>query len=319
MASSNAIGALERAVSNQIATFSQDSQAIHPILPPIKVNAMNMQFPVFSDMTHYNPNGTTGIGGDHVQVLKPSAEYKPAAVFQTYKEIEIPIGTKRELSVLDDPEGKQLVNLIARMVTDSKLVTLEYNMHSAVLGQTYNTNNTFSAGNINIEKSGEEFREAVNNGIGYLKSKLNGLNSGHKIVIAMPESAWYRLTASQKLINYFNGYAEKNANYNLQTISAIFSENAGINVEVKVGGLRYLDAKFATGDSELIWNDNDAFYMFVTTSDMFASRASIKRLEGIERMAMENKGLKTCIDFYTDYGYFIDVPDAFVKIPFTTA
>lgn len=320
MVQAQGIAMLERAVSNKLAVFGQQAQAVSEKLQGIKVTAMNQQFPVFDDMTGYNPNSSSGIGGDNTQVLKPNAEYKPAAIFYTNKVIDIPFGTKRALSALDDPEGKQFINLIAKGIADSKFVTLEYNIHKAITSQVYsNDSNIFSAGNINADSAGSAFREAVNNAISYLKNSLNGMSISRKVIIAIPEKSWYRLTASQRLVNYFNGYAQQNANFNMQTISAIFSENAGINIEVVVGGMRYLDSKFATGTSELIWGDDNAFYIFASTSDMYGDRASIKRLEGIEKLSIYQKGNTTSIDFYTDYGYFVDIDKAFTRVEFTTA
>lgn len=314
------IVALERAVSNELAKYEQGSQAIYDKIEPVKVNAMNPQFPVFKGMIGYNPNGNTGVGGDKSQVLLTNPEFKPAAVFQQEKNFEIPIAAKRAMAAIDDPEGQELVKLITNGVLASKQVTLDFNIHNAVIAQTYtNGTNIFNAGNINADVAGGGFRGAINDAVAYLKSSLNGLNSNMKIIVVIPESAWYKLTASQKLVNYFNGYANTEANFNLNTINAIFSENAGIKVEFHVAGLRFLDSKFAEGKADLIWNDTDKMYAFVTTSSVFADRASIKRLEGVELLKAEQRGFSTHIDFYCEYGYYIDVPEAFAQVKFETA
>ena len=50
-----------------------------------------------------------------------------------------------------------------------------------------------------------------------------------------------------------------------------------------------------------------------------ADRASIKRLEGIEKLNVYMQGNTTLVDFYCDYGYYIDVPEAFAKVTFTVS
>lgn len=314
------IAMLERAVSNRLAVYTQSSQSVAAKLPPIKVTALNQQFPVFEGMLGYQPDSNTGANGDKTQVLLPPAEYRSAAVFYTDKTFDIPIAAKRSMAVLDDPQGAELVNIISQGIADSKLVTLDYNIHKAIAGQKYtNGTNIFTIGNINADTAGGGFRAAINDAIGYLKSVLKGMNANRTLMIVIPEDAWYKLTASQKLVNYLMGYAQPNANFNIQTLNAIFSENAGINVDVSVAGLRFLSSKYASGNAELVWGEELEFYVFVSTNSLFADRASIKRLEGIELLTPYQEGNTTKIDYYTDYGYYIDVDDAFAKITFTVS
>lgn len=314
------IATLERAVSNQMAVYSQSSQSIAMKLPPIKVTALNQQFPVFEGMMGYAPDSNAGIGGDRTQVLLPPSGYKSASVFYTDKKYQITLAAKRSMTVLDDPDGAELVKLVSKGSSDSKLVTMDYNIHNAVKNQSYtNGTNIFTVGNINADTAGGAFRDAINNAIAHIKTALNGLNSDMTIIIAVPEKAWFKLTASQKLVNYLMGYAQPNANFNIQTVNAIFSENAGINVDVSVAGLRFLESKYASGQSELVWGEDLEFYVFASTKSLFSSRASVKRLEGIERLSVEQHGNDTEIFFYCDYGYYIDVPEAFAKVTFTVA
>lgn len=314
------IAQLERAVSNQLAAYSQSSGAIFDKLPPIKVNALNQQFPIFKGMVGYNPNGNQGAGGDRVQTLMDPVEYRPAAVFYTDKTFEIPLSTKRAMSVLDDPEGNELVRLVSQGVSDSKFITMDYNIHNAVKSQKYEAGtNIFTIGNINADTAGGAFRAAINDAISYLKKVLKGMNANRNIIIAIPEEAWNKLTASQKLTNFFNGYAQENAHFNMQTINAIFSQNAGINIDVQVAGLRFLDARYESGDANLVWGEELEFYLFVSTNSLMADRASIKRLEGIEKLNVYMQGNTTNVAFYCDYGYYIDVPEAFAKVTFTVS
>jgi len=318
--SSRDIATLERAVSNKLAAYSQTAQAIFDKLPPIKVNALNMQFPVFEGLLGYSPESNSGIGGDNTQVLLPPSEYLPAAVFYTDKSYTIPLATKRAMSAIDDPEGGEIVKLVTGGVADSKFVTMDYNIHNAIKNQEYTAGtNIFNVGNIHADTAGGAFREAVNNAIKYLKDTLKGMNESRKIIIVIPEAAWYKLTASQKLVNALNGYADKNANFNVQTVNAIFSENGGVAVEVQIAGLRYLPSKYYAGQAELIWGEEMEFYVFASTNSLYADRASIKRLEGIEKLNAYTKGNTTVIDFYCDYGYYIDVKEAFAKVKFTVA
>ncbi len=320
MTTSQAITQLEKAVSNQLAVYSQGSQAIFDKLPAIQVTALNQQFPVFEGMLGYAPDSNEGAGGDRTQVLMPPAEYRPAAIFYTDKTYDIPMSTKRAMTAIDDPEGAELIKLVSQGVANSKFVTMDYNIHNAVAQQNYQAgSNIFTIGNINADTAGGGFREAINNAISYLKGILKGMSADRTIMIVIPETAWYKLTASQKLVNYLNGYAEKNANFNMQTINAIFSENAGIAVDVQVAGLRYLESKYNSGNAELIWGEELELYVFASTKSLYADRASIKRLEGIERLNVYQEGNTTKISFYCDYGYYVDVPEAFAKITFTVA
>lgn len=314
------IATLERAVSNELARYSQDSQAVYSKIFPIKVNSMNPQFPVFEGMQGYNPDGNTGIGGDKTQVLMPPASFRPAAVFQQERQFNIPIAAKRAMAGIDDPEGNELVKIVSQGVLDSKEVTLDYNIHNAVIAQSYtNGTNIFNIGNINADAAGQGLRAGINNAIKYLKDTLNGLSKNKKVIVVIPESAWYKLSASQKLANYLNGYAQASSNVNLTALNSIFTENAGINVEFQVAGLRYLDSKYSKGRAELIWGETDNMYAFVTTDSVYAERASIKRLEGIEMLKADLVGFTTVIDFYCEYGYYIDVPEAFAKLTFSVA
>lgn len=314
------IATLERAVSNELAKYSQDSQGVYSKIFPIKVNSMNPQFPIFEGMQGYNPDGNTGIGGDKVQVLMPPSSFRPAAVFQQERTFNIPIAAKRAMAAIDDPEGNELVKIVTQGVLDSKEVTLDYNIHNAVISQSYtNGANIFACGNINADGAGQSFREGLNNAIKYLKDCLNGLSKSKKVIVVIPENAWYKLCASQKLANYLNGYAQVGSNINVSTLNSIFTENAGINVEFQVAGLRFLDSKFAKGRAELIWGEKLDMYAFVSTDSVYAERASIKRLEGIEMLKADLRGFTTVVDFYCEYGYYIDVPEAFAKITFETA
>ncbi len=308
------IAQLEVAVSSKLSAYSQESQLISKMLPSIRINSTNQRFPIFEGMNAYNPSAN----GSSVEILEPSTEYKDAAIFYTNKKIEIPLATKRSMTAIDDPDGSQLISLIAKAVAESKFVTLEYNIHKAIAAQKYEAGkNIFTAGNINQDNSGLGFREAVNNAISYLKTTLNGMSHSRRIIMAIPEKSWYKLTASQKLSNFFNGYGMANTNFNIQTIESIFTENSGTNVQAAVGGMRFLDSKFASGESELIWNEDLEFYIFTSTDDVFADRASIKKLEGIERLSVVEDGNNTRIDFYTDYGYYIDKAEAFTKVTFS--
>ena len=314
------IASLERAVSNQLATYSQNSQSVAMKLPPIKVTALNQKFPVFEGMMGYAPDSNSGIGGDRTQVLLPPSSYKSAAVFYTDRTYTITLAAKRSMTVLDDPNGAELVKLVANGNADSKLVTMDYNIHNAVKNQTYNNGtNLFNIGNINADTAGGSFRDGINNAISVVKKALNGFNSAKKLMIVIPEKAWFKLTASQKLANNLMGYAQPNTNINMQTISAIFSENAGINVDVSVAGLRFLEAKYSSGQSELIWGEDLELYVFATTDSLLADRASLKRLAGMEALNVSQAGLATTIQFYCDYGYYVDVPEAFAKVKFTVA
>lgn len=314
------IATLERAVTNQLSKYSQNSQAIFDKLPPIPLTSLNLSLPVFEGMQGYAPDSNEGIGGDKSQTLIQPAKYIPAVTFYTDKTYTIPMSTKRAMSVLDDAEGTELVNMIAKGTAESKFITMDYNIHNAIASQKYNSGtNIFNVGNIHAETAGAGFRVAMNNAIDYLHSVLNGFSDSRKIIVAIPQKAWYQLTASQKLTNFFNGYASKDATFNVQTINSIFSENAGIEVDVNVAGLRFLESKYETGKSKLIWGEELEFYVFASTSSLYTDRASIKRIEGIEKLNVEQRGNTTYIDFYCDYGYVIDTEDAFVKVKFSVA
>ena len=121
------------------------------------------------------------------------------------------------------------------------------------------------------------------------------------------------------LANNFNGYSMQNTNFNIQTLEAIFSENASVPVKVTVAGLRDIPIEFFSGDSNLIWSDSLAFYVYVTTSNVLANRASIKLLEGIQLLKVEEQGFSSIVHSYLDYGQFIDLDLAFTKVEFTLA
>ena len=168
MATSNIAG-LERAVSNQVAIFEQESQSVAKDMNKTKVNSLNMKWPVYEGMRGYAQGSNTGGGGAKTQVLGESVKYLPVDVFTNNTTTEVPIEMKRALMVLDDPMGTQLVSLISKNVVDSRLVVMERNIETAVTGRTYSNGvgNLFQIGDINAIDgvAGGAFRKAISDAI----------------------------------------------------------------------------------------------------------------------------------------------------------
>lgn len=320
MATQAEIIQLQRAISNQVAVFGQKSESVYQAIPSIKINSMNPVFPFWNDMTAYHDEGNSGIGGDLTQTLGDGIEYKSGFVYQHLLERTIPIQLKRAASVIEDPKGVILVNHVAKAIADSLFVKQERNFKNAVDGVTFtNGLNVFNAGNIHSDTAAKDFRSSVNLAIYHLESEMQGVSDGRKVMMFMNKKAYATLTGSQKLTNFFNGYAERNSNFNIQTIEAIFSQNAQMEVNLIVAGMRYLPQGFSQGQTAPIWGEDNSIYIFMASNDPFGDRTAIKRLEGISEMRTWEEGLNTKFQAYVDFGYMFDVETAFARVDFVTA
>lgn len=311
---------LQRAITNNVATFGQEANSVFQKIPPIKINSLNPVFPLFNDMTAYQESGNMGISGDSTQTLGEGIEYKPGVVHQTAFEKTIPFALKRALSVIDDPKGSILVNHISKGIAESMFVRQERNFKNAIDRVSFvNGENIFNAGIIHTDTAAKDFRSAINDAIYYLKTQMQGLPSNRKIMMFMNDRAWATLTGSQKLVNFFNGYAEKNSNFNLQTINSIFSENSQTALELTVADMRYVPEGYQQAQSMPIWGEENSIYIFVASTDVVGDRTAVKRLEGISEIRTWEEGLKTKFECYIDFGYMLDVETAFAKVDFATA
>lgn len=311
---------LQRAITNQVTVFGQKSESVYQAISPIKINSMNPVFPFWNDMTGYQDKGNSGIGGDETQTLGEGIEYKSGFVYQHLLEKTIPIQLKRAASVIDDPKGTILVNHVAKAIADSLFVKQERNFKNAVDKVTFtNGTNIFTAGNIHSDTAAKDFRTAMNLAMYYLESEMQGVSDGRKIIAFMNKKAYATLTGSQKLVNFFNGYAEKNSNFNIQTIEAIFSQNGQIDFDLLVAGMRYIPQGYSQAQSIPIWGEDNSIYLFMASNDPFGDRTCIKRLEGISEMRTWEEGLQTKFQAYIDFGYMFDVESAFARVDFATA
>lgn len=145
---------------------------------------------------------------------------------------------------------------------------------------------------------------------------MSGISTNRKIIMFVNDKAWAKLSGSQKLVNYFNGY-EKNSNFTSSTIGSIFSDNAQTEVVVKVADMRY--TKNDGSESSPIWGETESIYLFMSSTDPLGDKKSIKRLSGISEIRVWEEGLKTKFECYLDFGYMFDSSSAFARVDFLNA
>lgn len=308
---------LHRAITDKVAVFGQKASSVYQRIPAIKINSLNPVFPFFNDMTGYQDGGNKGIGGDDSQTLGEGIQYKPGVIHQIDYGKTIPYSLKRSLTVIDDPKGSRAINHIAKGIADSFFVKQERNFKNAIDRVHFqNGVNIFDGGEIHSDTAGKDFRTAVNDAIYYLTLQMQGVSDSRKIMMFTNQKAWGKLTGSQRLVNFFNGYADKDSNFNLQTINAIFSQNAQIEVEMTVANMLYVPRGYQEAQTIPIWGEENVIYIFVASDDPLGDRTAVKRLEGISEIRVWEEGLKTRFECYVDFGYMLDVESAFAKVTF---